>query len=95
MGLFSKKNTQTNFIFNLGDEVRDKVTGFTGVIMCRCQWLYACNVYGVKSRQLKEDGTPRDMVHLDEPALELVEEKKVEGKRDTGGPERKVVPTNR
>lgn len=83
-----------DFKFNLGDEVKERITGFTGVVMCRTQWLYNCNVYGVKSRELKE-GKPMDCQHFDEPSLDLVGAATATPKRDTGGPAMSVPQTNR
>lgn len=85
-----KQNTMGNikgFRFSLGDEVIDCVTGFRGVVINRCQWLNACNTYGVKCRELK-DGQPQDTVQFDQPQLSLIEPKVVPSVRDTGGPER-------
>lgn len=43
------------FKFDLGDEVKDKVTGFTGVIMCRSQYYTGCNRYSLQSQTLVKD----------------------------------------
>ena len=87
-------NTKTNFKFNLGDEVKDVFTGYSGIISCRSQWIHNCNTYGVKSKELK-DGKPMPCEWFDEPQLELIEEKKVKEKRDTGGPCSSVPQLNR
>ena len=84
------------FKFDLGDEVRDTITSYSGVIIGRTQWLTNCNTYLVKSRELK-DGKPMDSVNFDEPSLELVKAraaKEVTGVK-TGGPTPSVAPTNR
>jgi hypothetical protein len=57
------------FKFKNGDNVRDVVTGFTGVIMGRTQWLNGCVRYCVQSKVLK-DGAPNDF-NFDEEQLEL------------------------
>ena len=78
------------FKFKLGQVVRDRITGYTGLVYCRTQWLNNCNTYNVKSRELK-DGKPMDSVSFDEPTLELVEEKQVlEPQQKTGGPTESV-----
>lgn len=84
----------TNFTFSLGDEVKCKITGYKGVIVCRSQWIHNCNTYGVKSHELK-DGKPLDAVFFDEPSLLLVEEKTMKPKNKTGGPTVSIPQTNR
>ena len=93
MNLF-KSSKEPNFKFNLGDVVRDTITGFEGVIVSRTQWLYNCNTYGVKSRELK-DGKPQDAVYFDEPQLELVSEKELEEDNGHGGNPPPISQTNR
>lgn len=80
------------FMFELGSRVRDKITGYEGIIICRAQWLNNCNTYSVKRTELK-DGLPQDSVSFDEPQLELVEEDVVSSSRNTGGPERAMPST--
>jgi len=84
-----------DFLYNCGDEVKDSVTGYSGVILCRTQWLHNCNVYGLRSKKLK-DGKPTDLQYFDEPQLKLVKEVKVKvEKKKTGGPAKAVHQTNR
>lgn len=83
-----------DFDFNLGDRVRDKITGFEGIVVARTQWFNNCNTYGVQPTALK-DGMPQDRVPFDEPQLVLVKPAQMTPKRDTGGPERRVERTNR
>lgn len=81
-----------DFKFNLGDKVKDTITGFKGIVTLRSQWLNACNTYGVQSQELK-DGIPKERSHFDEPQLELIKEEIVPASRETGGPERPVCST--
>lgn len=83
-----------DFKFNLGDEVRERITGYAGVVLARTHWLHNCNTYGVKSHELK-DGKPIDAIWFDEPSLELLEAKTMTPKRTTGGPTRQIAQTNR
>lgn len=83
-----------NFIFECGDEVVDMITGFSGVIIYRTQWMHNCNTYGVKSRKLK-DGKPQEREQFDEPQLKLKKKNVFKAKRDTGGPSKPVIRTNR
>lgn len=83
-----------DFKFGLGDEVRDVVTGFKGVVICRSQWLNNCNTYSVKPRELQL-GLPQDTKHFDEPQLKLLKKNVFRPERKTGGPERSVQAPNR
>lgn len=83
-----------NFKFSLGDDVVDIITGFTGIIIYRSQWLHNCNTYGVRSRELK-DGKIQDLQAFDEPQLKIKKEKVVKEKRETGGPCPAITKTNR
>ncbi len=83
-----------DFKFNLGDMVEDIVTGFSGIVVVRCQWLNNCNTYGVQPVELK-DGVPRERIYFDEPQLRLLRSGVFESSRSTGGPERGISETNR
>lgn len=56
------------FVFDLGVEVTDRVTGFLGRIVGRAQHLSGCNTYGVQP-PLGKDGTLQQPVWFDEPRL--------------------------
>ena len=86
---------EPEFKFGLGDKLKDKITGFEGIVTGRHQWINNCNTYSVKPQTLK-DGVPQDSCNFDEPQLDLVEEKAIpEMNRKTGGPDRKVSQPNR
>lgn len=73
-------------MITLGDEVKDKVTGFEGIAIARTEFLNGCARVGVQSQKLK-DGVPTEMQTFDEPQLILVQAAKIQlGPRDTGGP---------
>lgn len=91
--MFGSKK-EPGFEFNLGDRVKDEITGFSGVVTRRTQWLNNCNTYGVQRTELK-DGIPQDPQSFDEPQLSIVEKKVVKESRHTGGPERHVPISNR
>ena len=84
------------FKIRLGEEVKDRITGFRGIVISRSQWLTNCNTYGIKSQELK-DNVPLDTQWFDEPTLEtlLMSIPIVESNRETGGPEHKIPQTNR
>lgn len=67
---------EPEFKFSLGDKVKDKITGFSGVIMRRIPRANNCNTYGLWSLRLRDDG-PEDPQNFEEPFLELIEEKTV------------------
>ena len=71
---------------NLGDKVKDIVTGFTGIITAKTTFLNGCVRVSVQSDKLK-DGIPTDPQWFDEPQVRIVKPNAVsEGSRDTGGP---------
>ena len=57
------------FKFNLGQEVKDIVTEFQGVVIARTQYLNKCIRYGIQPTKLK-DGKPLDWEYIDEEQLE-------------------------
>jgi hypothetical protein len=73
------------FKHELGTRVRDKVTGVTGVITGRTEWLYGCIRYTVQPTELK-DGRPVEAVGLDEDAMEPLTEGIPGTVKPTGGP---------
>ena len=75
----------------LGMEVKDVVTGYTGIAVAAHSYLQGCRRIMVQAK-MKEDGTvPEDCV-FDEPQLEVIgrgilpEEKPKKVKDDKGGP---------
>jgi heat shock protein HspQ len=78
--------TQPNYRFDLGDEVKDKITGYRGIVICRTEWLNACRRYYVQPQTLK-DGKPIEALTFDEDNLEIVKAAKVvdKGHKPTGG----------
>lgn len=83
-----------NFKFNLGDEVKDSITDFTGIVINRSQWLHNCNSYGVQSTKM-ESGKPVDRMWFDEPQLVFIKASTITPKRDTGGDAKTIPSTNR
>ena len=56
----------------LGDSVKDRITGYTGIVIGITDWLHGCRRMTVQSQELK-DGKPPDSLCIDEPQLEIVE----------------------
>lgn len=70
----------------LGDEAKDSITGFSGIVIGDTTWLHGCRRLTVQPKTLK-DGKPLDPLSFDEPQLVLVKKKAVApGSRETGGP---------
>lgn len=67
--------------------VKDKVTGFKGLVIARSDWLNGCVRFLVQPQHLK-DGRPIDGEWVDEPQLELVEDKEKEKPEPRGGPQK-------
>ncbi len=65
-------------MIKLGDKVRDRTTGFTGIVVARTDWLYGCTRFGVRSQEL-EDGKPIPEEWFDEQALDSLS-------KELGGP---------
>ena len=96
-------NTPEAFLYKLGSVAKDAVTGFSGIIVNRTQWLHNCNVYAIQPTELKADGSKRDLGYFDEPQIVLGEEYCGEvvvpqpqpEKRRPGGPASPVALANR
>jgi len=73
----------------LGARVRDRVTGFEGVVIARHEYLYGCIRCSVQTPEFHE-GKPVEPQTFDEPSLEVVE-KVVAGHADA--PERRAKQT--
>ena len=65
-------------MIKLGCEVKDKLTGFTGIAMGRTEYLYGCVSIAVLSSKLK-DGKPADWVWIDEQRLTVLSKAKAGG----------------
>lgn len=56
----------------LGDRVKDRITGFMGIVVARTKWLNGCTRITIQPETLK-DGNPIETQCFDEPQLELIE----------------------
>lgn len=80
------------FKFELGTILKDKVTGFKGVLMGRSDYVTGCRQYGLQKQGLDEQGKVPDWAWFDEGRLKVVGKKKVLNQEEisidvTGGPE--------
>jgi hypothetical protein len=71
----------------LGDQVRDKVTGFAGVAVARTQWLHGCDRIAIQP-PVDKDGKLPDNASFDIMSVELVKAEKPVKTSKTGGPQR-------
>lgn len=55
----------------LGDRVRDKITGLKGIAIGVTNWLFGCRRFCVQPEESK-DGKPLETFVVDEPQLEIV-----------------------
>jgi hypothetical protein len=70
---------------NVGDVVRDTVTGFEGMAVAITKWLHGCMRITVQPQKL-HDGKPIEPQTFDAPQIVLVNPRKHTALRSTGGP---------
>jgi hypothetical protein len=87
----------------LGDRVRDKISGMKGIVVGICDWLYSCQRVVVQPEGSK-DGKAFENFNADVPQVEVIKKRVVlppqriiEKKDKTGGPhdapQRHIDPT--
>ncbi len=64
--------TNVMFRHNLGDRVKDVISGQTGIVTSRSEHLFGCNRYWIEPQELK-DGKPVEGRWLDEESIETQE----------------------
>lgn len=80
----------SNKTIEVGDKVKDSVSGFTGIVIAEHTYLHGCTRFSVQPL-VSKDGKMPDAISFDEPQLVLVSKKKVaRGDNDTGGPKPEV-----
>jgi hypothetical protein len=81
--------SSVEFKYNNGDEVKDSITRFKGVVVAQTKWLNGCVRYLIQPQNLK-DGNTIEAESIDEGQLEMVKaakpKKAVKGVEDPGGP---------
>ena len=60
-------------MIELGQKVRDKITGYEGVVTGRSVWLTGCATCGIQAR-IDKDGKRPELEWFDEIRLEVVDE---------------------
>lgn len=73
-------------MIEFGNEVKDKITGFKGVITGRCEYITGC-VQCLVQPKCKKDGTRVEPVWFDEPRLVILKRSTItlEGKEEKPG----------
>lgn len=75
------------FKFKNGDTLKCKVTGFSGVVTARCDYLTGCNRYMLQPHiNEKEPAKLPEAVWFDEPQLEQEQVQRVTLARETDPP---------
>ena len=73
-------------MINLGDKVKDPVSGFVGIVTSRTEYLYGC-IRVCVAPPIDKDGKLRDTGVFDEPQLVVVKRGVIKrGANVTGGP---------
>ncbi len=81
----------SGFKINLGAEVRDRVTGFKGIVVARTEWHFGCRRYVVQPPGLTKEGKTFETGNFDEDALEVLKDFKKPTVNKTGGPQPRVT----
>jgi len=69
---------------NLGDKVKDSVTGFSGIVTSNTEYLNGCNRIGIQSDKLLE-GKPSEIFYFDMPQCILVKKSVINRENNNGG----------
>jgi len=75
------------FRLELGQKVKERITGFSGVVMARVEYLTGCHQYAVGPQKMDKDGTMPGWTYLDDDLLVKVKGKISLKKKPTGGPQ--------
>jgi hypothetical protein len=86
-------------MINLGDRVRESITGFAGIVTARYEYLYGCVRVAVQPEKLAKDGKYQEALVFDEDQVVVVKANAVVGvaaksKPTTGGPRSAVDTRN-
>ena len=78
-------------VFNMGDEVQDRISGFKGIVVSHTEFMHGCDRYGLQAK-VGKDGKVPDWHYFDSRQLKLIKAKKVKVPKRTavekpGGPQ--------
>lgn len=71
---------------NLGDRVKDKLTGFSGVIVAMTRWINGCERAAIQPEKLTKEGNIALVETIDINQLELVKAGVFPVAKPGGGP---------
>lgn len=71
----------------LGKEVRDKITGYTGIVISESFNLDTDHQVGIQCQKLDSDGKVLPIVYFSTNRIEIIEQKHEPAKRGPGGPQ--------
>lgn len=74
------KETKTMSKIELGDEVKEKVTGYTGVVIAKTEWLTGCARYAIQPK-MNKDGKIPEARDFDGAAISIIKKGKVKIKQ--------------
>ena len=78
-------------MIELGQRVKDTITGFEGITTGHTKWLTGCDTFGVLSTELGDDGKPCETQWFDVLRLEAVPDAPVMARAEdvdtNGGPQ--------
>ena len=65
---------KVEFKFENGEEVKDVVSGFTGIIDCVSLWLNGCRRYSIQPKMKEGETSKPDSIWMDEESLVKISE---------------------
>jgi len=78
----------------LGDKVKDRYTGFTGIATSKTEFINGCVQVGVSAKVGKDNKIPED-VGIDQQSLEVLKPKKKKVIKENTGGRNNLVPKMR
>lgn len=72
-----KKTSNKPAGIKLGDLVKDRITGFTGIATSRTEHLFGCVHIGITSTCVDKDGVPIGVVAFDEQRVQRLEKRDI------------------
>ena len=79
-------------MINLGDRAKDKVTGFSGIVIAKTTWLHGCERITIQPEKLDKEGKVKETQTFDYNQVEVVKSSVVkatpvvERQKAPGGP---------
>ena len=78
-------------MIELGDRVKDKISGLKGIVVGISNYLYGCRRISIQPEESK-DGKPAEWFTIDEPQVDVVEKAAINGRETpTHGPRESIL----